>query len=221
MIEIVPAIMPKDHAEFINLLRRLEPHAPCIQIDILDGEFVEGEAATWPYTTENPVELPRSEKVEFEVDLMIHEPERVVAQWSDAGAKRIIVHVESTQALDEIIDMLGQKESKLGLAINTTTPLETLAPYIGRIDFVQCMGIAHIGKQGEPFDDRVIVNLRALHAEYPDLALSVDGGVRLENAKELVEAGANRLVSGSAILKSEDIRGTLKKFHAIVGNVNA
>ena len=80
------------------------------------------------------------------------------------------------------------------------------------IDFVQFMGIENIGYQGEPFDERVFEKIRELRERFPDTIISVDGGVSLENADKLIEAGANRLVSGSAIFESGDIAGTVEVF---------
>ena len=99
---------------------------------------------------------------------------------------------------------------ELGLAINTTTPLSAIEQYLDRIDFVQCMGIEHIGQQGEPFDPRVLEQIKSLRSIYPEIIISVDGSVNEDTAPLLVQAGANRLVVGSALIHSYDVRETIK-----------
>ncbi|MBX4211051.1 ribulose-phosphate 3-epimerase, partial [Candidatus Parcubacteria bacterium] len=105
---------------------------------------------------------------------------------------------------------------ELGVAINPDTPNEKIAPYIKDVDFVQCMGIAKIGFQSQPFDTRVLDKIRSLRLAYPDLIISVDGGVSLETAPKLVEAGCNRLVSGSVIFNSTHIKETIAQFEQIL-----
>jgi ribulose-phosphate 3-epimerase len=229
MVDIIPAIMPKSFSDLEGHAERVTSLVPLAQIDLMDGIFVEGK--TWPYTEgksdeEYEIKLPYLDKLNYEVDLMVQEPESVISNWIKAGVQRVIVHIESTKMMEDIINNVSahntESESKdlktisLGIAINTTTPVESITPYIEKIDFVQCMGIKTIGKQGELFDERVIDQLRELRTKYPKLILSVDGAVHLDNAKNLVEAGANRLISGSEIFKSEDIVEKLKQFNAIL-----
>ena len=105
----------------------------------------------------------------------------------------------------EGIDLYVRENTQIGVAINTTTSVELLKPLISHIDFVQCMGIEKIGFQGEPFDERAIDQVKSLRKDFPELIISVDGGVNLDSASELIKAGANRLVAGSAIFQSFDI----------------
>jgi len=137
------------------------------------------------------------------------------------GAKRIIFHLEAEGDLQEFkeflegIDLYIRDNTQIGVAINTTTPIRQLADLISNIDFVQCMGIEHIGYQGEPFDERVIDQIKSLRKEYPELIIAVDGGVNFETAPRLIKAGANRLVVGSAIFKNIDIVGVIEEFKAL------
>ena len=100
---------------------------------------------------------------------------------------------------------------QIGLAINTTTPIEQIFPLVNDIDFVQCMGIEKIGFQGQDFDERVLSQIKALKEKFPDLIISVDGGVNFKTAPELIQAGVSRLIAGSLILKSQDIRETISE----------
>ncbi len=222
MIEIIPAIMPNDYEDLSDNIGLFVGVAPLVQLDIMDGKFV--PARTWPHNpgdrhfaliTNEEEGLPHWEDVDVEVDLMIENPELWVPKWVATGARRIIVHVESIRNFDTIRNAVPSL-IEFGLAINTTTPLSSLEPYFDRIDFVQCMGIARIGFQGEAFDERVLEHVRAIRTAHPDLPISIDGAVSAETAKRLVDAGATRLVSGSAILKSGDVAGAVEMMRDLV-----
>lgn len=222
MVEIIPAIMPKDYEDLDEKMSLFVGVVPFVQLDIMDGKFV--PARTWPYPRDAHFDaivaeeegMPRWEDIDFEADLMIENPELAVPKWVSAGARRIIVHVESMVDFEKIRASVPVGLIELGLAINTTTPLSAIEPYIDRIDFVQCMGIARIGFQGEEFDERVLENVRALRAKYPELPISIDGSVNFDTARALVEAGATRLVSGSAILEADDFVGAIAQLKDLV-----
>lgn len=217
MIEIIPAIMPRNYNDLTETMGLFVGVVPLVQLDIMDGKFVPNR--TWPYPPDQFFEsivsqeqgMPHWEDLDFEVDLMIGNPESWVTKWVSTGARRIIVHVESMHDFD-VIRTAVPSLVELGLAINTTTPISAIEPYFDRVEFIQCMGIARIGFQGEGFDERVLEHIRAIRALRPEMPISVDGAVNLETAKLLVEAGATRLVSGSAILKSNDVREAVDTF---------
>ena len=222
MVEIIPAIMPKDYEDLDEKMSLFVGVVPFVQLDIMDGKFV--PARTWPYPRDAHFDaivaeeegMPRWEEIDFETDLMIENPELAVPKWVSAGARRIIVHVESMVDFEKIRASVPVGLIELGLAINTTTPLSAIEPYIDRIDFVQCMGIARIGFQGEEFDERVLENVRALRAKYSELAISIDGSVNMDTARSLVDAGATRLVAGSAILEADDFTQAIAQMKNLV-----
>lgn len=222
MIEIIPAIMPKDYEDLDEKMSLFVGVVPLVQLDIMDGKFV--PARTWPYPKDTHFDailaedegMPSWESIDFEVDLMIQDPEVAVPKWVTAGARRVIVHVESMKDFEKIRSAVPFGLIEFGLAINTTTPMSVLEPYLDRIDFVQCMGIARIGFQGEAFDARVLDNVHALRVLRPDLPISIDGSVNFDTARSLVDAGATRLVSGSAILEADDFVGAITHFKNLV-----
>lgn len=216
MVEIIPAIMPKSFDDLTEKMGLFAGVVPLVQLDIMDGNFV--PARTWPYPKDSHFDaimredegMPEWETLDFEADLMIKNPELYVSKWVLAGARRIIVHVEGVSDFAKIREAVPVGMVELGLALNTTTPVSAVEPYLDRVDFVQCMGIARIGFQGEAFDERVLGHLRALRGAHPSLPLSVDGAVNYDTARTLVEAGATRLVSGSAILQSADVSSAVE-----------
>ena len=219
-MEVIPAILPESFADLSDKVELISPYVDTIQIDVLDGRFVPGRR-TWPYIGRGDEEfsllehedvgLPQWDKVNYEADLMVLEPERHTEEWVKAGASRIIVHLESlgnpTSFIRWFRDTYGNpRESlvsvELLFAIGNDTPLDQLEPYIPEIDGVQLMGIARIGFQGEPFDERVLERISTLREAYPELIISIDGGVSRESAPLLAERGATRLVSGSFLFEN-------------------
>jgi ribulose-phosphate 3-epimerase len=225
-MEIIPAIMPDSYDDLLAKAGRVRGLVPLAQIDIMDGMFVKSKS--WPYATggvkrdEHFVALaaqeegmPYWEELDYEIDLMIAEPEKHIDEWLPLGASRLIFHIEAIKDhaafwghdifKEGARDVGGEKVIQVGLAINADTPLEAIMLHVEQVEFVQCMGIAKIGYQGEPFDERVLDRANQLRVNYPNLVISVDGGVSLETAPLLKAAGANRLVAGSAVFGAEDI----------------
>lgn len=215
---IVPAIIPQSREHLIESLEKIAPFTDTVQIDIVDGIFV--PPRSWPYThKENPLDLrPIIDGFSTEVDLMIQNPEEVLEQYLKAGVKRVVVHLESTQALDAILALKEKYPFELGLSILNDTDVQVLLAQIHHADYVQLMGIAEIGSQGVPFDIRVVERIRTLKAEFPDLMISIDGSVNKETLPLLKEAGADRFAVGSAILSADDPEGAYRELDAIIAS---
>lgn len=224
-IEIIPAILPKDFAELAEKIDLVKDLVKVVQIDICDGQFVNN--LTWPYRkhddnfdkiTHEEDGLPGWKKLNFEIDLMVNRPEEVVEDWVQAGASRIVLHAEARGDVGKAIEML-EGRVEVGLALNVETPIAEIdnakfGVKEGSLQFVQLMGIDQIGFQGQAFDPRVIEKVREIKKIYPDYPISVDGGVSLENAQELIRAGATRLVVGSAIFESDNYIEAIRKFRS-------
>ena len=233
MVEIIPAVMPESLDDLRDKLARVEGLVPLVQIDVMDGKFT--RSRNWPYTTEGIEEfrqilegaegMPFWNSLDFEIDLMVQQPEEIIDGWIEAGARRLIVHMESTDRHDDIIDSvvsrfagleeLGRNAVEIGLALNIGTSNALVEPFLDRINFVQFMGIEQIGYQGQPFDERVLQKIVDLRRLFPDVCISVDGGVNFETAPLLIEAGAKRLVVGSALFESDLLEETLKDFQSL------
>jgi ribulose-phosphate 3-epimerase len=231
MIDIIPAILPKDYEDMKNKIALVRGLVPIVQIDLCDGVYVPSK--TWPFGTGgfedfnfikilNEEEgMPFWEDVDFELDLMVSDAVTNFDIYTKLSPKRMIFHLESVGDLEEFknfiegMDVYIRDAIQIGVAIKTTTPLEQVFPLVNYVDFIQCMGIEHIGFHGEPFDERVLGRIKTLKEKYPDLIISVDGAVGFETAKQLIDAGASRLTAGSVILKSENIRDTISELESI------
>jgi len=222
-IEIIPAILADDFEQLQDQIELVKLNTKRIQIDICDGQFT--PSATWPYRKpDNNFEmliredlaLPGWEKIDYEFDLMVNKPETVVDDWVLAGASRIVLHIESKGNIKEAIEkLLGRVE--IGIALNIDTPVKMIndAMINDQIQFIQLMGIDHIGFQGQEFDAKVIDKITEVKRAFPDLDISIDGGVSLENAQSLIDAGATRLIVGSAIFEAESPLGALEEFQSL------
>ncbi len=225
-IEIIPAILPQDFAELEEKASLMRGLVKIIQIDACDGQFT--PSPSWPYKKHDDSfekiihedeGLPGWQDLNFEIDLMANKPEGRVEDWVQAGATRIIIHVEAKGDLEKTIaDLTGRVE--LGLALNMDTPIEVLDEprfklHEGAIQFIQLMGIDHIGFQGEKFDEKVIGRIKEARMKHPALPIAIDGGVSLEHAPQLIAAGADRLVIGSAIFESDNFIEAVQNFKAI------
>jgi ribulose-phosphate 3-epimerase len=216
-VEIIPAIMPVSFEDLNEKYTKVKDFVQTVQIDVMDGKFVPSK--DWPYVNENEGQsfvatkdcpsLPLID-FDFEVDLMVEDPEAVIESWIKAGAKRVIIHIESIKNIEQVFLKIPS-DVEVGIALNTTTSNEEIYPLMEKIDFVQFMGIEKIGYQGQSFDERVLEKIASLREKYSRVIISVDGAVNLETAPKLIKAGANRLAVGSAIFKSSDIKETIEQ----------
>ncbi len=236
MIEIIPAILPKNYEDLKNKIALMRGIVPIVQIDFCDGIFVNNK--TWPFITkatqsvaflENDLDfhflailneeegMPFWEDIDFELDLMVSDAIQNFDIYTKLSPKRIVFHIKAIGDLEEFknfiegIDIYIRDSIQIGISINIEIEVEKIFNLINHLDFVQCMGIEKIGFQGQDFDERVLEQIKKLRKEFPDLIISVDGGVNFESAKKLIKAGANRLIAGSVILESLDIAETINK----------
>jgi len=226
-MEIIPAVLAKDYEEMKDKIALVRGIVPMVQIDLCDGVFVGNK--TWPFSTGGTDDvkfksilneqegMPFWEDIDFELDLMVADAVENFDIYTKLGPKRIVFHIEAVGDLNEFkdfiegIDVYIRDAIQIGVAINTTTPIEQIFPLVNSIDFAQCMGIEKTGFQGQDFDERVLDNIKILKEKFPGITISVDGGVNFETAPKLIKAGADRLVAGSLILKSNDIRETIRE----------
>lgn len=226
---IVPAVLPKTRIELENTLDRFADieGIDAVQIDVVDGKFI--GPSSWPYAdgTKEFAELvnsgtllPHTGKMRFEVDLMVRDPEQITGAWIAVGASRVTVHAESTTYLPRVVTDLRVKYGhdkdfapdllSFGLALGLESDLSLIEPFIPSIDYVQFMGIRRIGRQGEPFDRRVLARIEAFRRRHPDMPIQVDGGVTELTAPALLAAGADRLIVGHDLLQAKDMSAKFK-----------
>lgn len=184
--------------------------ADLLHLDIMDGQFV-------PNITYGPV-LFKSAKnyssLPLDVHLMIIQPEQFIPRFAEIGADMITVHKEATAHLDRLIQRIKSFGVKAGVSINPATSVETIFPVLNSVDHVLIMSV-NPGFGGQRFIPYTLEKVRILKDYITQNKLSVDieidGGVTPENAREIIDAGAEILVAGSAVFGSKDYAQSIKQ----------
>jgi len=232
MSEIIPAILENNFSEIKNKLTALRSVAKCVHIDICDGVAV--PSVTWPFSMGgfddvdfqkimNEEEgMPFWSEFDFEFDLMVADSMENFDLYMKLGSKRLIFHpdiggnIKEFENFLEGLDMYIRDNVQIGIAFKPSDDLAIVSKLSHKADFLHCMGSDKIGFQGEEFSEKALENIKFLKKNLPGVVISVDIGVNLENAKQILEAGADRLAVGSSIWKSTDPIGTLQSFQSLV-----
>lgn len=212
---IAPSFLASD---FLHLADQVElinkSVAEWCHLDVMDGHFVPNISFGFPI-----IEAIRSAtKKHCDVHLMIEEPERYVEEFKKVGADSITVHYEACRHLHRNIEQIKSLGINAGVALNPHTPVELLKDVLHYIDVVLIMSV-NPGFGGQKFIDHSIDKIRQLRHMIDEKCchtlIEVDGGISLQNAKAVVHAGANVLVAGSSIFKSDDVIGTIEKMKMV------
>lgn len=207
-MKIIPAILAKNYEEFESMVKKIEPYADLVHLDIADGEFVLNK------TIDGYEELMRVEtKLNFEVHMMIKNPEKVIGRWLKVDkAARFLIHAESRAELDALINKIKESGKEIGFVLNPQTHYSAIEPYLDKIDLVQFMTIDP-GFQGSLFLPEVLEKVRNFHSRYSNKKIQVDGGINPETVKLVKEAGASQAAVGSYIFQNQDIEKALKELN--------
>jgi ribulose-phosphate 3-epimerase len=188
--------------------------ADWIHVDVMDGHFV-------PNLTFGPkmvADLHKATRLPLDVHLMIERPDEWVDRFVDAGAAYVVVHVEATRDVPATLSRIRSRGAKAGITLNPDTPVDAILPYLGDVDLALVMSV-NPGFGGQKFIDSALGKLKRLRSEIDarrlTVDLEVDGGVKLDNVRRVVEAGASVVVAGSAVFEASDgIDEAMKKFRA-------
>tara|TARA_B100001057_G_scaffold179937_1_gene180636 strand:+ start:634 stop:1293 length:660 start_codon:yes stop_codon:yes gene_type:complete len=208
-IQISPSILSADFSQLGNEIKRLEEGgADLIHVDVMDGHFV-------PNLTIGPPVIKALKKncsLKFDVHLMISPVHKYIEAYSDAGADIITIHPEATEDLSISISKIKSLKKKVGICLNPETKINVIQNYLNRIDLVLIMSV-NPGFGGQKFMPEVLDKIKELkniqNEKKIDFDIEIDGGINFDNSKIAIEAGANILVSGTTIFKSNN--GDIKK----------
>ena len=208
-IKISPSILSADFSQLGNEIKRLEEAgADMIHVDVMDGHFV-------PNLTIGPPVIKSLRKYTnliFDVHLMISPVHKYIKDFADAGANIITIHPEATEDLKESINLIRSLNKKVGVSLNPGSGIDLIKDTLKDIDLVLIMSV-HPGFGGQKFIPDVIKKIEKLklikNEKNLNFDIEVDGGINFENSKSVIKAGANILVSGTTIFKSNN--GDIKK----------
>ena len=208
-IQISPSILSADFSQLGNEIKKLEEGgADMIHVDVMDGHFV-------PNLTIGPpvIKALRNHcSLKFDVHLMISPVHKYIDAYADAGADIITIHPEATEDLEKSILRIKELKKKVGVSLNPETKIDLILDHLDKIDLVLIMSV-NPGFGGQKFMPEVLSKIKELKKiqseKNIDFDIEIDGGINFENYKLAIEAGANILVSGTTIFKSNN--GDIKK----------
>ena len=208
-IQISPSILSADFSQLGNEIKKLnEAGADMIHVDVMDGHFV-------PNLTIGPPvikALKKNSLVPFDVHLMISPVHKYIEAYAIAGADIITIHPEATDNLQNSIDKIKEFKKKVGVSLNPETKVDIIKNFLNKVDLVLIMSV-NPGFGGQKFMPEVLNKIKELadirEKEKLSFDIEIDGGINFDNSKLAIKAGANILVSGTTIFKSND--GNIKK----------
>ena len=208
-IQISPSILSADFSQLGNEIKRLEEGgADMIHVDVMDGHFV-------PNLTIGPPVIKALREqclLKFDVHLMISPVHKYIESYAEAGADIITIHPEATDDLEASIIKIKQLNKKVGVSLNPESKIDLILDFLDKIDLVLIMSV-NPGFGGQKFMPEVLEKIKKLRKIQDERNLNfdieIDGGINFENCKKVIDAGANILVSGTTIFKSND--GDIKK----------
>ena len=212
-----PSILSADYTILGEQIRTMdEAGAQYVHIDVMDGKFVPSISIGLPVIKT----IRKCTDRIFDVHLMIEEPIRYIDEFAEAGADIITVHAESCRHLDRTIDAIKEKGIIAGAALNPATPLSAIEYVLPKLDMVLVMTVnpGFGGQKLIPYTVDKVRDLRELVKKSGNkIDIEVDGGINLSNVQEVVDAGANIIVAGSAVFNG-DIESNVKSFLNILNN---
>jgi ribulose-phosphate 3-epimerase len=210
MATIVPAILAKDISTFEEELKKVEAFAPKVQMDVLDGKFMEVE------TVIPDVLLSIETGTEIEAHLMVEEPREWVERCVAAGVTVIYGQVEKMSDKQAFITAVEEAGLRVGLAYDLKTSLNGLEEWVNLVDYVLLMGVP-AGEQGQIFDEKVLEKIRKVREMSEMVTIVVDGGLDEENIRRCLEEGGEKMefAVGSKILLAEEPETVFRKLEAV------
>lgn len=204
---IIPAIIAKSQDELDNRLSKVLDYVDFIQLDIMDNKFVPNTSLFFDF------KLPET-SCKFEAHLMVETPQEWVTDYMEK-VDTVLVHYESHVQLEDVISIVKDAGKKIGVVLNPETSVDKISKYLDCLDQVLVMTV-NPGFYGSPFLPETLEKITQLRKLKPELDIEVDGGITDATISLVDAAGANMFVSGSYIIKAEDVKGAIKNLERIV-----
>lgn len=221
MLQIVPSILSADFARLAEDVGKVERGgAAMLHVDVMDGHFVPNVTLGPPLVKS----LRKTTTLLLDVHLMITDPDKFAPLFIEAGADQVSVHYEAATHLDRTIRMIQSEGARAGVVLNPATPVSVLDDILYLADYVLIMSV-NPGFEAQSFIPNALNKIRRLDARRRDerlgFAIEIDGGVSRDNTAEIVRAGCDWLVAGSAVFHSDDPAATVKDMQQVALNARA
>lgn len=198
-IVIYPAILSTSWHEYRFKVKKASKYFSGVQIDVMDGKFVKNRT----YSNFQKINTLRPKNLFFEIQLMVQNPLKSILEWSKV-ADRYIIHIESVQDPLPLLRLVRGMRKGIGLAINPSTSLSMLKPFLKKIDVALVMTVKP-GRSGQKFISKTLHKVAALRKTAPRLPIEVDGGINPRNIGKAVQAGATIVISGNYVWGNKNI----------------
>lgn len=223
MTDIIPAILSQNLNVIRERLDQVFGLAKKIQIDLVDGNYV--PVKTWPFNGDQFQEVremvrgeerfPHISDFILEIDMMVLHPIEYLSDFISLGAKSFVIHIDSTDHVDECLDAIKNSGCQAGLGIKPAGDISILESFLPSVNFVQFMGNDRVGHSGVDLDEKVLEKIKNFHERHPSFPIQIDIGVNELTISRLKNAGVFSFVSGSSIFNSPNVRETLIKFQSL------
>ncbi|MEK7669099.1 MAG: hypothetical protein AAB350_00710 [Patescibacteria group bacterium] len=219
MIEIIPSIIPQN----LNIVRerfgKLLGLVKKVQLDVVDGNYAPSK--TWPFNgnqfeemmkiARNEEKFPYIDDFILEIDMLVLHPIEYISDFISLGAKSFVIHLDSTDHIEECLRTIKNAHCEIGLGIKPSGDISILESFLPELDFVQFMGNDRVGYSGVDLDENVIDKIKNFHQNHSSVPIQIDIGVNQKTIPRLKEAGVFSFVSSSSIFNAPDVKEALAK----------
>lgn len=206
---IVPALLTDNKDEFIRMLNTCQEFAPYVQIDIMDGEFVSSKSIDMADV--KGLKYP----LRSEAHLMVEDPLRWIVPFKEFGSERIIFHYEIQKDKEEVIGAIRSHGLQVGLAVNPGTSIDEFRHLVEKIDGILFLSVVP-GFYGSQFMPQVLEKIKEFKVLYPRTTIGIDGGIKMDNMKEISRLGIDYICIGSALMKHASPKEAYQKLLEVI-----
>lgn len=216
MAKLAPSLLSADFSKLGEEIALIEKSgADYVHLDVMDGIYVPNITFGAPVIKK----IRKTTKLPFDVHLMVDRPERFIDDFAEAGSDIITVHPEASIHLHRTLQAIREKGVKAGVSLNPSTPLHVLEHIMDDVDLILIMSV-NPGFGGQSYIPSMTEKIKKLRnmilRSGNEIILEVDGGIKLDNAREVVDAGADLIVVGSGIFNSQDVESRIGDFKKII-----
>ena len=223
MIEIIPSIIPQNlsivrerFGKLLNLVKK-------VQLDVVDGNYA--PSRTWPFNGNQFDEMMKIARGEerfpyiddfvLEIDMLVLHPIEYISDFISLGAKSFVIHIDSTDHVEECLKTIKSANCEMGLGIKPSGDISILESFLPELDFVQFMGNDRVGYSGVDLDESVVNIIKNFHENHPSVPIQIDIGVNPKTIPILREAGVFSFVSSSSIFNAPDVKEALTSLQSL------